>query len=380
MIHPDDVAAWIAQVRQQPEAAPGIIEALAARLMELDQQNEALRDELLRLRRNREITPDEGQVAVLSRRVQVLERQLERGVQAGPGEVARSLLVFTLDGRAARLSLPGAAAWRERDNLEAVASHLRPHHLLVAADEDKLLLFSDKGRATRVNVADVDLSDVPVNYLSLLPGLMLDLDESVSAALPLAPIFDRLTLVTRKGYVRSLRRAEVDSLLERNLPLHSSPVQGDYPAFVLLSDGQSELLVVTRRGKGVRFSERMVGVQSSPAIKLERGDVVAGAAVVGDETTVVLIGAEGVAARREMAGFAAHPTAGNRGKIVTRIGDLIAAAAVEEDDVLWLLATTGQLLVVPAATIPSGPGASRGKRVVRLGEDRLVALAVSKGA
>ena len=205
------------------------------------------------------------------------------------------------------------------------------------------------------------------------------LDESVSAIVPLVPTFERLTLVTRKGFARSFRRAEVDSLLERNLPLHSSPLEGDYPAFAVLSDGKSELLTVTRMGRGVRFPERVVGVQSKPVIKLERGDVVAGAAVVNDGMTVALVGADGVVVRREMAGFAAHPMAGGRGRIVTRIEDLVAVASVAKGDVLWLLTSNGRLFAVPAGKVPSGPGVSSGKSVIELGEGRLVALAVRKG-
>lgn len=388
MIHPDDVAAWIAQVRQQPEAAPGIIEALAARLLALDRQNEALRDELLRLRGQQD-TADEGRTATLTRRVQVLERQLAQSVQP-EGGAARSLLALTLDGRGARLPLPSADDWGKRGEL--VASHLRPRYLLPVSDEDQLLLFNDKGRALRLNVADVELGDAPARYLSLLPGLELDLDESISAvaSVPLAftagGAYSQLTLVTRKGYARSFRRAEVESMLERNLPLHSSPVEGDYPALVLFGDGKSELFIVSRQGQGVRFPERVVGIQPEPAINLERGDVVAGAVVVKSEAagkrsgeTVALISAHGVAARRQMNGFSAHPNAGIRGKVVTRINDLVAVALVEQEDLLWLLTSAGQLLALPAARLPSGPGASSGKAVVKLGkEERLVALAVSK--
>ena len=57
----------------------------------------------------------------------------------------------------------------------------------------------------------------------------------------------------------------------------------------------------------------------------------------------------------------------------------MAVALVGEDDVLWLLTNSGQLLAVPAKSLPSGPGASGGKAVVKLGEDeRLVALAVGR--
>ena len=372
MIHPDDVAAWLAQVRQRPEAAPGIIQALAARLIELDTQNEALRDELVRLSRSREPASDEARVAALARRVQTLERQLGQTEAA-----ARALLVLTLDGRGARLPLPSAQAWQGRDDHSLVASHLRSRHLLIAGEGDELLLFTDKGRAIRVNVADVGAAEAPVGYLSLLADVTLDLDEVLSAIISLPGTFNQLALVTRKGYARSFRRAEVDSLLERNLPLHSSPIEGDYPAYVLLGDGKGELLIATRMGRGVRFPERAVGVQSSQAIKLDRGDVVAGAAVVGDGTTVVLVGADGAAARREMAGFGAHPTAGNRGKILTRIGNLVAVAPVNWDNTLWLLTSSGELKAVAATKVPSGPGASSGKQMVRLGEDRLVALTVA---
>lgn len=380
MIHPDDVAAWIAQVRQQPEAAPGIVEKLAARLIELDRQNEALRDELLRLRRDREAPLNGEQVAKLAQRVQTLERQLERSAQVEPGVVARSLLVLTLDGRGARLPLPDAETWKGRDDKGLVPTHLRPRHLLVAADVARLLLLSDKGRATRLSVADVDASEPPVNYVALLPGLTLDLDESVSVVTPLPSDFAQMTLITRKGYARSFRRAEVDSLLERGLPLHSSPMEGDYPAFAVFGDGKGELLIVTRGGKGVRFPERAVGVQAQPAIKMERGDVVAGAVLVEDATRVALVGAEGSAARREMEGFSARPSAGHTGKFVTRIENLIGVAAVTRKDTLWLLTAAGRLLAVPTTRTPSGPGASSGRVIAKLDKDQLVALSVSQGA
>lgn len=379
MIHPDDVAAWVAQVRQQPEAAPGIIEALAARLVALDRQNETLRDELLRLRRNQEpASTDSASAARLAARVQTLERQLAQGVQS---EALRALLALTLDGRGARLPLPDAQ-WKRG---ELVGRHLRPRYLLSISDQEQLLMFNDKGRAFRLEARDVDLENAPVNYLSLLPGLALDLDESISAVVPLSPsaspTFEQLTLVSRKGYARSFRPAEVDSMLKRNLPLHSSPVEGDYPAFVALGDGKGELFIVSRGGIGVRFPERVVGIQPTLAIKLDRGDVVAGALVVRKDSdeTVALVGAGGVAARRQLSGFGAHPNAGIRGKIATRITDLAAVALVEDDDVLWLLTNRGQLLAVPAQNLPSGPGASGGKAVVKLGqEERLVALAVGR--
>jgi len=377
MIHPDDVAAWIAQVRQQPEAAPGIIEALAARLVELDKQNEALRDELVRLSRGGEQAAEEGRMAVLTRRVQSLERQLERSIGIQTGSTVNSMLVFTLDGRGARLPLLGLDAWQRRADLRLVAGHLRPRYLLLASDEAELLLITDKGRATRLNVGEIGAAQAPVNYLSLLRDLGLDLDESLSAVIALPVSFDRFTLVTRKGYVRSFRHAELDSLLERRLPLHSSPVAGDYPAFGLFSDGQSELLIATRIGKGVRFPERLVGVQSTLGIQLDRGDAVAGAAILEETATVVIVGVDGTASRREMAGFGAHATAGNRGRILTRMADVVAVAAVQAEAVLWLLTANGELRPIPAAQVPSGPGVSSGKQLMKLGEDRVVALAVT---
>jgi DNA gyrase/topoisomerase IV subunit A len=377
MIHPDDVAAWVAEVRQHPEAAPGIIEALASRLIELDEQNEALRDELVRLSRSRAPVGEEGRVATLTRRVQALERQIEQNAGVEPGTVSRSLLVFSLDGRGACVPLADVTIWHSGGDRDFIAQHLRPRHLLTAADTDELLLFSDKGRAERVAVADLESSEIPVNYLSLIPGLVLDLDEAIGVIVPLRFTFDRLTLVTRKGFARSFRRAEVDSLLERNLPLHSSPVQGDYPAFALLSDGKSELVLATRSGKGVRFPERVVGVQSKPAINLDRGDVVVGAAVVTDEMTLALVSADGVAVRREMAGFGAHATAGNRGKLLTRIPEVLTVAPVEDGDTLWLLTASGSLLSVSVDKVPRGPGASSGRGMVNSGDDRIVAVTVA---
>lgn len=373
MIHTDDIAAWIAQVRQNPEAASGIIEALAARLIQLDIQNEALRDELVRQSRTHQPVVDEGRTAALARRVEELERRLGQ-----PGEPTYSLLVFTLDGRGMRTNLPRADAWQQRADATLVASHLRPRHLLLAADDDELLLLTDKGRALRVQVSDIDSAEAPASYLSLLPGSVLELDESISVIMPLSLSFGQMTLITRKGYARSFRRAEVYSLLERGLSLHSSPIAGDYPAFAVTGDGEGDLVIATRLGKGVRFPERQVGVQSKPAINLDRGDVVVGAAIVHSSMTLALVGTGGAAARRDLDGFGAHPTAGNRGKILTRIDNLVGAVQVGAKDVLWLMSEKGALFAVPSSRVPVGPGAASGRVVVRLDEERIVAVAAGK--
>jgi hypothetical protein len=97
---------------------------------------------------------------------------------------------------------------------------------------------------------------------------------------------------------------------------------------------------------------------------------------VDDEAGVVLVGEDGTAARREMAGFGAHPNAGNRGKVLGRFNTLVAAVCAGKGGELWLLTAAGKLLSVPVKWIPSGPGPSKGKTVVNLGRDRLVALAV----
>lgn len=389
MTGPEEVTAWIAQVRQQPEAAADIaaeiIEALGERLMALERQNERLRDELLRQRYNWEGAQkgarkgtEPGRIATLTRRIQDLEQQLERRAPLAPEQLTRWFLVVTLDGRGARLPLPNAEAWQAQGATEFVAPHLRPRYLHVITEQSQLLVFTDKGRAMRLDVGEIEADKSPINYLGLLPDLALDLDESISALISLPVTFNRLNLITRKGYVRSFSQAEVESLLERNLPLHSSPVEGDYPAFAVPSDGKSELLVASRQGKGVRFPERAIGVRPSRGIKLDRGDVVAGAVTIQDGTTVALMNAHGRAARREMAGFGAHPMAGNRGKILTRIEGLVAVAPVGREDRLWLLTAAGQLRMLPAAKVSSGPGASGGRSVVALEKDRLVSLAVER--
>ncbi len=103
--------------------------------------------------------------------------------------------------------------------------------------------------------------------------------------------------------------------------------------------------------------------------------MIIGAAVVSDEATLLLMGGDGVAARREVVGFGAHSTAGNRGKILTRIENIAAVAAVDPDDEVWLLTAGGRMELIQAGRVPAGPGASSGKRMLNLGEDRVVAMA-----
>ncbi|MCK4315768.1 MAG: hypothetical protein KAX24_08355, partial [Anaerolineae bacterium] len=51
MIRKSDVQWWVLEAKKHPESAPAIIKELAKRLVELDTENEHLREKIIRLQR-----------------------------------------------------------------------------------------------------------------------------------------------------------------------------------------------------------------------------------------------------------------------------------------------------------------------------------------
>ena len=149
MVRKGDVQWWVLEARKYPESAPLAIEFLAKRLAELDQQNEALRDEVLRLRQRGSSESEGGQVRALRRQIEKLEYLLKSQTATEP------TCVLYADGlRSARLPVTEMQrlAHTEQQPLDSRAL-LSLRALLVARPHDEVLLVTSAGRGTKQSPA-----------------------------------------------------------------------------------------------------------------------------------------------------------------------------------------------------------------------------------
>jgi DNA gyrase subunit A len=237
---------------------------------------------------------------------------------------------------------------------------------------DDVAFFTASGQATLLPLHQVPAGqDTPVSTLVSLDSS----DPLVSAlVLPHPPEGEDLpetylTLVTRGGRIKRVTREDF-SAASRGTVSAMKVEEGDQLAWVAETNGQDEVLLVTRLGKAIRFSEEQVrpmGLSAAGvlAIKLGEDDTVVGMGIVGDDTFVVVMSENGYAKRTTVKSYPAQKRYGGgvqAVKLHSRTGKVAVAAVAAEQDEIVLTTDKGRVTKLSVEAIHSQGRAASGYR------------------
>lgn len=189
-----------------------------------------------------------------------------------------------------------------------------------------------------------------------------------------------LVFVTAGGVVKRTALAEFSN--PRSGGVTAVGVKkGDGVIDVVLSDGAAELMVLSRAGRAIRFSETEVPELRRPAqgvkgMELKEDDAVVGMVLIRREAHILAVTGEGRGKRTSIAEFPLQRR-GGVGTLVMPPGadpyPLVGAMEVMEGDDVMLLTAGGQIARVPADEIPVQGRRTRGNVLVGLrAGDRVV--------
>jgi len=368
LIRKSDIQWWLLEANKHPESVPQIIEELARRLVELDAENERLRNEALRVRRRPARATTSTEVASLERRVQALSELLQH---QGAHEAA---LVLLGEGPAmARLPLPSALD-QARQHGQALHQQaaLGCRSALLAHPADDLLALTTYGRGLWLPLAD--LPSLPADGTwPVAAELVLKPGEQIAVAVSVRERPRFWTVVTRRGYVQRFVRVAFEQKLAHGDQLVQSPVRSDEPVAIVDGD-RSELLLVSRWGQALRFSQRTIEPQGSVAMDLDAGDDVAAALPLSSDCEVVLATASGHASRRDTASVASRTRLSAPGRPLIQAHDVLGLFPYAPRSELLYLAFSGRVASASLSELPQEDRAGKGTLVCDLRRDPAVAV------
>jgi DNA gyrase subunit A len=252
-------------------------------------------------------------------------------------------------------------------------------HLAVARASAALLVLSSRGRAFRIPVDSLPLTEVRGRGASLPERLLFTAEETVAALLALDDEQDSrntVLIATQSGWLRSLHRNYVGPRLQPGTLL-SDPKRGGPPAVMTLSNGAGDVLLVLRSGLGYRFPERLSSREGVRGIQTRPDDQVVGlVSLQGDEDEVLLVTADGQGIRRQMAGFASNKSPGGQGKVIMKSDALAGAARVGSGDEALCISGFAKIIRFAADEAPAKSGNVQGVSILDTRGDSLAALAV----
>jgi len=259
-------------------------------------------------------------------------------------------------------------------------------HLFVASTHDYLLFFTTVGKVYRVKVHELPLGTRQSKGRALVNVLPLRQDEKVKAVIDTRTYGEGkyLLFATRKGVVKKTEFKSYDTVLKADGIIALKVREGDELIGVRLTDGEDDVLMVSRNASAVRFSERDVrpmgrdtsGVQG---IKLRAGDEVIAVEIARDDQDLLVVTENGFGKRTRVEEYPAKGR-GTMGVLTVRYtearGRLAGAMIVKDGYDLMLISQDGTVIRQAADGISRMGRATQGVRVMNLREgDRVSAIA-----
>lgn len=311
----------------------------------------------------------------------------EREVALVPSEPPTTIQVVTLSAAGLAKRTPRHLYTRQRRGGMGVfgmdvADGDAPKFLVLADLDAGLTVITDHGRAFRVPVEELIETPVAGRGKSILDRFPLRANEQIALVVgdPLPEQANSyLTLVTVRGQVRRIGKQYLGKNLQAGTELHNVS-EGGAPVAAAWTSGNEDLLIATRSGLAIRFTERQVPVRGCLGLRVDPSDAVVGlAAAEAEKGGAFVVSQEGKGTIRLFGGFAANKSPGSGGKTLMKVEQLVGVQAVREQDDLFIVSRLGKIIRFAAEEVPAKEGVVQGVNCMALRADECVAMVVSPG-
>lgn len=256
--------------------------------------------------------------------------------------------------------------------------------MFVVNSHDYVMFFTNFGRVYRLKCYEIpegSRTSKGTNVANLLPIMP---DEKVTSMIKVSA-FDGekyLVMVTKSGVIKRTLLSAYDSARKGGL-IAIDLDDGDELAWVSVTDGATELLIATKKGMAIRFSEtdvRAVGrtARGVKAISLRDGDSVVGMSPISREKMVLTVSETGYGRLSEINDYRLQMRGGKgiTNYHVEKYGDVASIKLVSRDEDVILISENGIIIRIKADSIRSCARPSKGVRVMKISEkNRIVAVA-----
>ncbi len=227
--------------------------------------------------------------------------------------------------------------------------------IFIASTHDTILFFSNKGKLYKLRGYEIPEAGRTAKGTAIVNLLSLDPGEKVSAVIPIQNFAEGkyLLMATKNGLIKKTALKEYDTT--RRTGLQGIMLKDDDELIgVRLTDGEDNVVLVTKNGLCITFDEKEVRPigrvsQGVIGIRLDDDDEVIGmeSVINGGKATLLAITENGFGKRTELDEYRVQKR-GGRGvityKITPKTGKLIGVRIATEDDEVMLVTDTGTII------------------------------------
>ncbi|MCS7202007.1 MAG: DNA gyrase subunit A [Dictyoglomus sp.] len=257
-------------------------------------------------------------------------------------------------------------------------------NLTITSTKSSLLFFSNLGRVYSIKTYELPETSRQSKGASLREYINLSDEEKITEIISINSDLKGkyLFFITSRGTVKKTLFDEFLNVRKGGINAISLE-KGDFLVNVLLTSGEDEVMLFTKKGFAIRISEKQVremgrNAQGVIGIKLQEEDYVIGGIIVKEGKDILLVTSNGFGKRISINEFHVQGR-GGRGvraiKISKKTGELIQVKDIAEDDEILLSTSRGQIIRLAGNSIPVQKRNSQGVKLVSLSsEDQVIAL------
>ena len=227
--------------------------------------------------------------------------------------------------------------------------------IFTSSTHDLILFFTNKGKVYKLKGYEIPEAGRTAKGTAIVNLLSLDAGEKVSAVIPIQNFAEGkyLLMGTKNGLIKKTTLTEYDSARKNGL-LGITLKDNDELISVKLTDGQDNVVLVTRKGLCITFEEKEVRPmgrtsQGVIGIRLSDEDEVIGmeSIITGSNATLLAITENGFGKRTELDEYRVQAR-GGKGvityKITPKTGELVGVKIADDTQDVMLITDTGTII------------------------------------
>jgi DNA gyrase subunit A len=258
-------------------------------------------------------------------------------------------------------------------------------NIFITSNKNYVLCFTNLGKVHWLRAYEIPTASRYARGKAIVNLIHVKDGEKVTTMLPVEQ-FDAskfIVMVTKKGVMKKTSLEEFANQRQGGI-LGISLREHDELAFTAITQGSNEIMLATKEGNAIRFSEqdiRSMGRTAAGvrAMKLQEKDEIIGMELIDEQTTILTITENGFGKRTKIEEYN-KIRRGGKGVIniqtSERNGKVVGIKSVHEDEEILLMSQKGVVIRIPAKGISVIGRNTQGLRIMKLDEkDKVTTIA-----
>ena len=253
--------------------------------------------------------------------------------------------------------------------------------IFIASTHDYLMFITNAGKAYCVKVHEIPIGSKSARGQSVKSLLAISTDEEVATVLSFKEFSENtyILMATCRGVVKKVATSKFSNARKRGI-ISIKLDSLDKVVTAKLTDGNDELILVTKHGYALRFNEKAIrpmgrATRGITGIKLSKEDELAGVLTISESEKMLLVSEYGYSKRIECSNFTPHHRA-TRGQICyktsDKTGELVGVISAAKHDDFVCITSQGIMIKIELNDISVQGKTAMGVKTVNINKPDIV--------